>query len=104
VLDPYVYADMGRSTRHVYKFGALLLTWLIGFLVYRQLAPIWLRHLWNIIYATGLALLLLLATYDAAIHPLSPTFRQAISTFHDALISPIPYVVIGILTWASFRK
>ena len=103
VLDPYIYADMGRGVRHVYKFGSLLLAWLIGFLVFRKIAPAWLNQLWNILYVAGLALLVLLAMYDALIHHLPPSLRQPVSTFHEALISPIPYVVIGLLTRATRR-
>ena len=95
---------MGRSTRHLYKFGSILIAWLIGFLCFRKIAPAWLLQLWNIIYTTGPGLLLLLAAYDTFIHPLSPTLRQPVSTFHEALISPIPYVVVGLLNRASFRK
>ena len=104
ILNPYVYKDMGRSTRHLYKFGSILIAWLIGFLVFRKIAPAWLLQLWNLIYPIGLGLLLLLAACDNFIHPLPPTLRQPISTFHEALISPIPYVVIGLLNRASFRK
>jgi hypothetical protein len=104
ILDPYVYADMGRSTRHIYKFGSIIIAWLIGFFIFRLTAPAWLLQLWNILYAAGLALLLLLAGYDAAIHTLPDTLRQPISTFHEALISPIPYVVIGLLNRATRRS
>jgi hypothetical protein len=104
ILNPDVYSDMGRGIRHVYKFGSIIIAWLIGFVVLRQTAPAWLLHLWNILYAAGLALLLLLAGFDAAVQPLPATLRQPISTFHEAFISPIPYVVIGLLNWASFRK
>jgi hypothetical protein len=103
VLDPYVYESMGRSTRHIYKFGAIIIAWLIGFAAFRKIAPAWLLQLWNILYAAGLLILLLLAGYDALIHPLPPTLRQPISTFHEALISPIPYVVIGLLNFATRR-
>ncbi|HTR29480.1 MAG TPA: hypothetical protein VMH27_09425 [Puia sp.] len=103
VLDPYVYTSMGRGVRHGYKFGSLLLAWLIGLLVFRQIAPAWLNQLWNILYAAGLALLIVLALYDAFIHILPPSLRQPVSTFHEALISPIPYVVFGLLTRATRR-
>ena len=101
ILDPYVYGDMGRSTRHLYKFASIIIAWLIGFIVYRKTATPWLLQLWNIIYTFGLGLLLLIAAYDAFIHPLSPTLRLPISTFHEALISPIPYVVIGLFNAAT---
>jgi hypothetical protein len=103
ILDPYVYEDMGRSTRHIYKFGSIVIAWLTGFLVFRTTAPAWLIQLWNIIFTAGLGLLLLLAAYDAFIHPLPPTLRQPVSTFHEGLISPIPYVVIGLLNFATRR-
>jgi hypothetical protein len=103
ILDPYVYEDMARSTRHFYKFGSIVIAWLIGFSVFRKTAPAWLLQLWNIIYTTGLGILLLLAACDTFIHPLPPTLRQPISTFHEALISPIPYVVIGLLNFAIRR-
>ena len=49
------------------------------------------------------ALLLALAAYDAFFHPLSLSFRDPISAFHEALISPIPYVVFGLLNFAVDR-
>ncbi len=104
VLDPYVYAGMGRGVRHGYKFGSLILAWLIGFLVFRKIAPSWLTHLWNTLYVAGVCLLVIFAIYDAAIRNLPPSFRQPVSTFHEALISPIPYVVIGLLNFATRRS
>ena len=103
VLDPYIYADMGRGIRHGYKFGSLLVAWVIGFLVFRKIAAVWLTQLWNTLYAVSLCLLLILALYDAIIHNLPASFRQPVSTFHEALISPIPYVVIGLLNFATHR-
>jgi hypothetical protein len=104
ILDPFVYEKMSRPTRHFFKFGSLILAWAIGFLAFRNLAPSWLRHLWNILYASSGTLLLILAIIDAAIHGLPPAIRQPISTFHEALISPIPYVVIGLLIRATRPK
>jgi 4-amino-4-deoxy-L-arabinose transferase-like glycosyltransferase len=103
VLDPYIYANMGRGVRHGYKFGSLLIAWLIGILVFRKIAPSWLTHLWNTLYAASIAILLILALYDAMIHNLPSSFRQPVSTFHEALISPIPYVVIALLNFATRR-
>jgi hypothetical protein len=103
ILDPYVYASMGRSTRHLYKFGSIIISWLIGFLAYRKFAPAWLVQLWNILFAAGLVVLLLLAAWDALIHELPPSLRQPVSTFHEALIAPIPYVVFGLLIRATRR-
>jgi hypothetical protein len=101
LLNTPGYETMPRTTRHLYKFGSLILAWLIGFLVYRKIAPAWLLQLWHISFAASLGLLLLLAAYDAFIQTLPLSFRDIISTFHEALISPIPYVVFGLLNFAN---
>lgn len=104
VLDPDVYLRMGRSTRHVYKFGAVILSWLIGFLVFRKTAPGWLLLVWHLLFAAGLVILVLLAGYDATIHELPPSLRQPVSTFNEFLISPIPYVFVGIVSRGTARR
>lgn len=100
ILDPHVYMRMSRSTRHVYKFGAVIISWLIGFLVFRKTAPGWLLLVWHLLFAAGIVILVLLAGYDATIHELPPSLRQPVSTFHEFLISPIPYVFVGIVSRA----
>jgi hypothetical protein len=103
LLNTSIYETIPRNTRHLYKFGALILAWLIGFFVYRKIAPAWLLQLWNISFAASLSFLLALAAYDAFFHTLSLSFRDIINAFHEALISPIPYVVFGLLNFAVNR-
>ena len=67
---------MPRNTRHFYKFGSLILAWLIGFIIYRKIAPAWLLQLWSLSFAASLGLLLALAAYDAFIHTLPLSFRD----------------------------
>jgi hypothetical protein len=104
LLSTTSYETMPRNTRHLYKFGSLIIAWLIGFIIYRKIAPAWLLQLWNISFAASLSLLLALAAYDAFFHTLPLSFRDIISTFHQALISPIPYVVFGLLNFAIRRS
>jgi hypothetical protein len=101
LLNTPGYETMPRTTRHLYKFGSLILAWLIGFIVYRKRAPAWLLQLWHLTFAASLGLLLLLAAYDAFIHTLPLSLRDIISTFHQAMISPIPYVVFGLFNFAN---
>jgi|GEM_PF-3126009 hypothetical protein len=101
ILSSTSYETMPRNTRHLYKFGSLILAWLIGFIIYRKIAPTWLLQLWNVTFAVSLSLLLALAAYDAIFHTLPLSFREIISAFHQALISPIPYVVFGLLNFAT---
>jgi hypothetical protein len=86
-----------RKTRHLYKFGAVLIVYGIGLFTYRKSAPAWLLQLWHLLYAGGITLLLLLALYDGWVSELSPGFRNVISNFHEFLICPIPYVIARIL-------
>src|ERR1700761_4157210 len=85
ILDPYVYERMGRSTRHIYKFGSIILSWLIGYLAFRKFSPTWVLQLWHFLFAAGLLLLLILAAWDILINPLPPYLKQPVSTFHEAL-------------------
>jgi hypothetical protein len=103
LLNTLSYETVPRNTRHLYKFGSLILAWFIGFIIYRKLAPAWLLQLWNLSFAASLSLLLALAAYDAFIHTLPLSFRDPINTFHETLISPIPYVVFGLLNFAVRR-
>jgi hypothetical protein len=103
VMDPDIYKTMPRSVRRLYKFGTVLLVYAIGIFVYRKSAPGWLLQLWHIFYLSSVTLLLLLAFYDARVSLLPLPFRNAIITFHEFLISPIPYVIAGILSrlWST---
>jgi hypothetical protein len=103
LLNTSAYETTPRTTRHLYKFGSLILAWLIGFVVYRKIASAWLLQLWSLSFAVCLGLLLALAAYDAFIHTLPLFLRDIITTFHEALISPIPYVVFGLLNFAVRR-
>ena len=97
VLDPDVYKVMPRKTRHLYKFGTVLIVYGIGLLAYRRSAPAWLLQLWHLLYLGGVTLLLLLALYDGLVSQLSLPFRELISNFHEFLICPIPYVIAAII-------
>ncbi len=101
LLNTASYETMPRTTRHFYKFGSLILAWLIGFIIYRKIASAWLLQLWSLSFAVCLGLLLALAAYDAFVHILPLTLRDIITTFHEALISPIPYVVFGLINFAN---
>jgi hypothetical protein len=101
LLNTDSYETTPRTTRHLYKFGSLILAWLIGFIVYRKIASAWLLQLWSLSFAAFLALLLSLAAYDALIHTLPLSLRDITTTFHEALISPIPYVIFGLINFAS---
>ena len=86
-----------RGVRHVVRFSTILLTYGIGLLVFARVYPAWLVQLWHIGYLGMLSLLLLLGIYDFWTQNLSVTFRDFIISVHEFLISPIPYVVAGLV-------
>jgi hypothetical protein len=103
ILDPVVFDSMSRSVRHVFKFGSVVIVYGIGLFAFRRFSPDWVMQLWHLLYGLGLGILILLGLYDAIFSTLSMPLRKVISTFHECLISPIPYVIVGILNSALKR-
>jgi hypothetical protein len=100
LLDTRFFTITTRMTRHVIKLGSVLLAYGIGLLAYKRFCPAWLMQLWHILYATGLLLLVLLGVYDGWISQLSMPVRNLVITWHEFLISPVPYVIVGIINSA----
>jgi hypothetical protein len=100
LLDEHFFEITSRKTRHLIKFGSVLVAYVIGFLAFKKYCPAWLMQLWTIIYAAGLLLLVLFGIYDEWISSFSMPFRNLVITLHECLISPIPYVIIGIINFA----
>ena len=100
LLDERFFEITSRKTRHGIKFGSVLVAYAIGVLAFKKYCPAWLMQLWTIIYAAGLLLLVLFGIYDEWISSFSMPFRNLVITLHECLISPIPYVIIGIINFA----
>jgi hypothetical protein len=103
ILDPEVFDSMSRSVRHGFKFGTVIIAYGIGVFAFRRFSPDWVMQLWHLLYGVGLGILIVLGLYDAIFSTLSMPLRKVISTFHEFLISPIPYVIVGILNSALKR-
>jgi len=103
ILDPKVFDSMSRSVRHVFKFGSVIIAYGIGLFAFRRFSPDWVMQLWHLLYGLGLGILILLGLYDAIFSTLSMPLRKVISTFHEFLVSPIPYVIVGIINSALKR-
>ena len=92
----YVEAT-SRGVRHVVRLSTILLTYGIGLMVFARGYPTWLVQLWHIGYLGILGLLLLLGVYDFWTQGLSVPLRDLIITVHELLISPVPFVVAGLV-------
>jgi hypothetical protein len=100
LLDERFFEITSRRTRHLVKFGSVLVAYTIGLLAFRKYCPPWLMQLWTMIYAAGLLLLVLCGIYDEWISSFSLPVRNLVITLHECLISPIPYVIVGIINFA----
>jgi len=100
LLDEHFFEITSRKTRHMIKFGSVLIVYCIGFFSLKRYSPIWLMQIWNILYAGGLLLLILFGIYDQWIRALSQPFRNLVITCHEFLISPVLYVIMGIINSA----
>ena len=100
LLDTRFFTITTRMTRHVIKFGSVLVAYGIGLLAFKRFCPSWLMQLWHFLYAAGLLLLILLGVYDGWISQLSMPVRNLVITLHEFLISPVPYVIVGIINSA----
>jgi hypothetical protein len=95
--NPHFLEASSRGVRHVIRFSTILLTYGIGAWVFTRVYPVWLVQLWHIGYLGMLGVLLLLGIYDFWRQDLSVPLRDLIIAVHESLISPIPFVVAGLM-------
>jgi len=95
--NPRFLDGSSRGVRHVIRFSTILITYAIGLRVFTRVYPSWLVQIWNIGYLGILGILLLLGVYDFWTQSLSVPFRDFIITVHESLISPIPFVIAGLV-------
>jgi hypothetical protein len=87
-----------RNLRHMIRLLTILATYGIGVLAFGRDYPIWLVRTWHFLYLGLLVLLLLLAGIDAMVEEFAVSFRNVVISLHEFLISPVPYVVAGIVS------
>jgi hypothetical protein len=101
LITPEYLETTTRKARHVVKFGAVLVAYAAGIFAFAGNSPGWLMQLWHILYAAILLLLILAGIYDGWANGLSGQFRSVTVTLSEFLISPVPYIVIGIMNRAT---
>jgi hypothetical protein len=104
LLDAWFFEVTSRAVRHVIRFASIIIVFGIGLWVFRKWGPPdWLVTIWLIFYGTGLLILVLLGIFDGWIHSFGQSFRDMTVTFHEFLISPAAYVIVGIIGRAARR-
>jgi hypothetical protein len=102
-LDLWFYDATSRAMRHVVKFGSILIVYVAGVFVFRRYTPSWPLSIWHLLYAGCTIVLVAIGLYDGWLG-VTQSVRSFAVTLHEFLISPAPYVVVGILNKRSVRS
>jgi hypothetical protein len=101
----YVLApELPLKARHLIKFFAIILAYVIGTFSLRKYTFEWMMQIWHWIYWIILAILLILGAYDWLIERTPLQVRIVADDLQDFLVSPILYVGIGLLNKAFSKQ
>jgi hypothetical protein len=75
----------------------LLPAYAIGAYIFKGTGLIWLSSLWHIIHLAAITFILLILAYGRIIGPAPFGIGNAVRPAIELLISPIPYIVIGLI-------
>ncbi len=91
------FLEMSLRARHVTKFFSILAAYTAGVFCLKKYAMTWMVHTWSFVYLTTLCLLVLLGVYDWMVARTPLPIREIADNLQEFLISPILYVIIGII-------
>ena len=91
------YNDIPRRLRHINKLAAVLLVYAVGYYTLKRYDVKWMATIWNLVYFSGIVLLLFVGFYDWSLGPVSSPVRNIAKTMHDFLISPVLYAGLLII-------
>jgi hypothetical protein len=101
-LTGYSYFQAtSKMTRHIIRFGAILLAWAIGEFAYRKYLPGWLLQVWRSLYMAVTLLLLSAGFYDWWAGGLPEGLRNTAVTLNEFLLSPAPFAIIWLINRRS---
>jgi hypothetical protein len=110
----YFIYDMAREIPmkavHIIKFLFIVLTYGIGLWGLGRNRPHWILRAWHVVYGMLLLALIFLGIYDWMLARPPLSIRMLADEIQEFLISPLLYVVLGILAGAggaitgSYRK
>ena len=103
LCDPRFLSETSRGFRHFLKFGIALLVYGLGVLAFYRNSQGWVMPVWHFLYAGMLVLLTILGIFDAVGGGLPEAVRALTTTLFEFLISPVPLVVLVVVSRAMER-
>jgi len=92
-----VFLVVPMRTRQLIKLGSIFLIYGVGVWALRKDTAGWIMKIWHLMYGCTFLFLILLGLLDWWLGRTSPAVREVAGNLHEFLISPILYIVIGLL-------
>jgi len=95
VYDVFLIVPM--RVRQLIKFGFIVLIYGTGVWALRRDTARWIMKIWHLLYGCTFMFLILLGVFDWWLARTSMGVREVAGNLHEFLISPVLYIVIGLL-------
>jgi hypothetical protein len=89
--------SLSRHIRHLIRLASIILVYLTGFICLRMQSRSWMLQTWNLVYYIMLTILFLAGALDYGLGGISLPFKELTITISELLISPVLYILLGIL-------
>ncbi len=95
--DSPVAEHINRKMRHVIKFDATFMVYLLGTFYLGKLKDEWMDLLWHTIHISGLVVIVSIGLFDWVFGMVSMPTKLFAASIQEFLISPVLYVGMGII-------
>jgi hypothetical protein len=92
-----VFLIVPMRVRQLIKLGFILLIYGTGVWALRKDTARWIMKIWHLLYGCTFLFLILLGIFDWWLSRTSQGVREVAGNLHEFLISPVLYIVIGLL-------
>ena len=93
----HVFLIVPMRLRQLIKLAFILLIYGTGVWALRKDTARWIMKIWHLLYGCTFLFLILLGVFDWWLGRTSPAVRGVAGNLHEFLISPVLYIVIGLL-------
>jgi hypothetical protein len=93
----HVFLNVPMRVRQLIKLGFIFLVYGTGVWALRKDTARWIMKVWHLLYGCTFLFLILLGVFDWWLGRTSLAVREVAGNLHEFLISPVLYIVIGLL-------